>query len=75
MEKVSHPSFPYSLVCGKLHKLCGDGIIRTCVFLAEAHEILEQLHDEPVGGHFGPLIIVHKILVVGYWWPSLHKDV
>ncbi len=25
--------------------------------------------------HFGPLIIAHKILVVGYWWPSLHKDV
>jgi hypothetical protein len=31
---------PYSLVGGNIHKLCGDGIIHTCVSFAEAHKFL-----------------------------------
>jgi hypothetical protein len=32
---------PYSLVGMKLHNMCGDGIIHTCVSSTKAHKILE----------------------------------
>ncbi len=60
-------ALPYSLVGMKFHKLCRYGIICTWVSSTEAHEILKQLHDGPIRGHFGPFIITRKILAVGYW--------
>jgi hypothetical protein len=51
------------LVNGKFHKLGGDEVICTCVPSMKAHEILEQFHNGPIGGHFGPLITILKKLV------------
>ncbi len=74
-RRISIKALPYSLVGRKLHNLCGDGIIHTCISSTKAHKILEQLHDGQVRGHFGPLTTPHKILVTRYWCFSLHKYV
>jgi len=39
-----------------------------------AIKVLSELHDGPVGGHFGGDTIAHKILHAGYYWPTLFKD-
>jgi hypothetical protein len=36
--------------------------------------ILQELHNG-VGGHFSSTITIRKILDVGYWWPTMKKDV
>ncbi|CAM6083743.1 unnamed protein product [Calypogeia fissa] len=36
---------------------------------------MEALHDGEAGGHYGVDNTVRKILDVGYWWPTLYKDV
>ncbi|XP_073300484.1 uncharacterized protein [Primulina huaijiensis] len=36
-----------------VYKRCADQVIRRCVDGVEAHEILEQCHSSPYGGHFG----------------------
>ena len=39
----------------------------------EAEHILIELHDGPVGGHFGGETTAHKVLRVGYYWPTLFR--
>ncbi len=36
---------------------------------------MEDFHERLVGGHFGININVRKVLSLGYWWPTMHKDV
>eukprot|EP00253_Pinus_taeda_P024763 PITA_24763 len=38
-------------------------------------DILKACHDEPCGGHFVDKRTAYKILSLGYYWPSLFKDV
>ncbi len=36
---------------------------------------MRKLHEGPLGGHFVIKIMQRKILDVGYWWPTMYKDV
>jgi len=36
--------------------------------------ILTEAHDGIVGGHYAGSATAKKILRVGLWWPTLHKD-
>jgi hypothetical protein len=36
---------------------------------------MKELHEGPLGGHFVIEIMHRKILDVGYWWPTMYKDV
>ena len=35
---------------------------------------MQELHDGPVGGHFGADTTAHKIIHAGYYWPTLFRD-
>lgn len=35
---------------------------------------MEQVHDSINGGHFNGKAIFHKLLRLGYYWPSMEKD-
>ncbi len=37
--------------------------------------VMKKLHEGPLGGHFAMEITKKKILDVGYWWPTMYKDV
>lgn len=39
------------------------------------HDILHACHDEPYGGHYAIGRTTYNIFQVGYYWPTLHKDV
>jgi hypothetical protein len=38
------------------------------------YDILKACHDGPCGGHFADKRTAHKILKMGYYWPSIFKD-
>jgi len=38
------------------------------------HDILKACHDGCCGGHFADMIIGHKVLKMGYFWPSVFSD-
>jgi hypothetical protein len=38
------------------------------------YDLLKACHDGPCGGHFADKRTTHKILRMGYYWPSLFKD-
>ena len=51
-----------------------DQVTRRCLREDETYDILLAYHDEPCGGYFASKRIAIKILNIGYYWPTLHKD-
>jgi hypothetical protein len=48
--------------------------IRRCIREDEVYDLLKACHDGPCGGNFADKRTTHKILGMGYYWPSLFKD-
>jgi hypothetical protein len=51
-----------------------DGVLMHCLEKDEAEKVLLELHAGEDGGHFGGDTTAHKILRVGYYWPTLFRD-
>ena len=51
-----------------------DQEIRRCIGEDAIYDILKACHDGPCGGHLADKITAHKVLRMGYYWPSLFKD-
>eukprot|EP00253_Pinus_taeda_P006866 PITA_06866 len=51
-----------------------DMHIRRCVREDEIFDILKSCHDRPCGGHFVDRRTGHKVLQIGYYWPTIFKD-
>ncbi|XP_016740284.1 uncharacterized protein [Gossypium hirsutum] len=52
-----------------------DNIIRKYIVESKIDEILYHCHSSPSGGHFGGSHTGTKILQVGFFWPTVFKDV
>src|SRR4051812_15068146 len=57
-----------------LYKEGVDGIVRRCIPELEQQDILRQCHDSPYGGHHAGERTAHKVLQLGFYWPTLFKD-
>nr|GEZ60214.1 reverse transcriptase domain-containing protein [Tanacetum cinerariifolium] len=57
-----------------LFKVRSDGMIRRCGSGPETHTILDQCHHGPTGGHYGPNKTSKKVLVSGFYWPTIIKE-
>jgi hypothetical protein len=33
-----------------------------------------EMHEGPIGRHYGIETIVNKLLNYGYWWPTMQKE-
>eukprot|EP00253_Pinus_taeda_P019285 PITA_19285 len=51
-----------------------DSVLLRCLAKPEAQKVLQELHDGPVGGHFGADTTAHKIIHAGYYRPTLFRD-
>ena len=40
----------------------------------DIYEILKASHDGPCGGNFANKRTGHKVLQMGYYWPSIFRD-
>ena len=50
-----------------------DNVLLRCLEKDDSNQVLTELHDEPVGEHFDGETTKHKVLRVGYYWPTLFK--
>jgi hypothetical protein len=73
-KNIIHQSARYSWIGGYLFQTGADQEIRRCVQEDEVYDILKACHDGPCGGHFVDKRTAHKILRMGYYWPSIFKD-
>jgi hypothetical protein len=73
--KVGHKGKTFHFEKGNMYRVGQDNKLSRCLTTLEAHIVLKELHERVVGGHFATYIIAKKILDVGYWWPTLFKDI
>eukprot|EP00253_Pinus_taeda_P003643 PITA_03643 len=74
-SKIVRKSSTFTWIGGNLFKHGPDQILRCCVREEEVLDILLTCHDGPCGGHFVAKRTSFKILQVGYYWSTLHRDV
>lgn len=67
-------SEPYQLIQGILFRSNREGVLLRCLEKEDSERDLNEFHQGPAGGHFGGDTTVHKILRVGYYWPTLFRD-
>eukprot|EP00253_Pinus_taeda_P018929 PITA_18929 len=73
-RRIVHNSTSYSWINEELYKIGPYLIVRRCVREDEIPEILKACHNEPCGGHFSDRRTAYKILLLGYYWPSIFRD-
>eukprot|EP00253_Pinus_taeda_P017205 PITA_17205 len=64
----------FLMIVRHLFKMGADEILRQYVPDFERNNILVEAHGGAAGGHYVGKATMHKILRVGLWWPTLHKD-
>ena len=64
----------YQMIDGVLFQHNYEKVLLRCLEKNDAKLILIELHDGSVGGHFSRETTAHKVLRVGYYWPTLFKD-
>ena len=57
-----------------LWKHCSDQVLRRCVPKTESISIITFCHSYACRGHFRPKRTTLKVLLLGFYWPSLFKD-
>ena len=67
-------STSYQIIDGVLFRKNYDGLFLTCLDQEDAYKVVKELHDGPARGNFSGDNTAHKILRVGYYWPTLFKD-
>jgi hypothetical protein len=59
-------SRPYTHNDNPLYKIEPNGVLCQCLAFGEAKQILINLQEKLIGGHYGNNTIVKKLLAVGY---------
>jgi hypothetical protein len=67
-------STQYRLINLVLFRINYDGVLLRCLEHEDANKVLKELHDGPACGNFTGNTTAHKILRVGYYWPTLFRD-
>ena len=68
-------SSQYVVVGKDLYHKGKDDILRRVPLKEEIVEILRKMHEEACGGHFSHDIMLRKIMLTGFTWPTIHKDI
>ena len=73
-RKIIQQSARYYWIDGHLLYTGPDLEIRRCVREDEIFSILNAFHNEPCGGNFAEKRTGHKVLRMGYYWPTIFRD-
>ena len=70
-REIRLKSTTYQLIDNILFRKNSDGVLLRCLDKDETEMILKELYSGSAHGHFGGETTAHKILRVGYYWPTL----
>jgi hypothetical protein len=48
--------------------------LRRCVLEHERPRIIVEAHEGITGGHYAGKATTQKVLRIGLWWPTIHRD-
>ncbi|VFQ67186.1 unnamed protein product [Cuscuta campestris] len=64
----------YVIENGRLYKRSCNGTLLRCVDEAKAEQIMEEVHEGVCEAHQGPFSMARRIVLQGYFWPTMVKD-
>ena len=64
----------YHLANDTLYRKNYDGVWLRCLEKDDVDHVLKEMHDGPVGGHYGGETTPHIILRARYYWPTVFRD-
>ena len=73
IEELAHCA-QFVLFSGRLYKLGPEGVLRICPNPDQYKDILEYMHISVGGFHVSSKETVKRVLLDGYWWPTLRDD-
>ena len=62
------------LIRNVLYKRCFSRPYLRCLSHEEADYVMREVHEGICGDHSGARLLVHKLIRVGYYWPTMLKD-
>ncbi|KAK9073364.1 hypothetical protein SSX86_007688 [Deinandra increscens subsp. villosa] len=72
-RKVKVNSLQYQLQNGILYRKTYLGPLLRCLTIEEAKRVVREVHRGICGNHMGPRMVVNKLVILGYYWPGMHK--
>ncbi|GJS62234.1 reverse transcriptase domain-containing protein [Tanacetum coccineum] len=70
MEKIGN----YTMEDGVLYRKSYLVPLMRCVGPLQANYVIREVHMGSCGMHDGPRQVVAKVMNLGYYWPSMHRD-
>lgn len=64
----------FAVVSHRLFQRGTNGLLQRCMSEVDVPYTLAVCHDSVCGGHFFGQFIGKKIIIAGYFWPTLFKD-
>lgn len=64
----------YVIKDGKLYKKGYLAPLLRCVGPNQSDYLIREIHEGICGMHAGPRAVVSKLMNLGYYWPTMHKD-
>ena len=61
----------YVLLSDVLYKRGFSQPYLRCLSSDEANYLLREVHEEACGNHLGARSLIHKVVRVGYYWPTI----
>ena len=73
-RKLRIRSAKYVLINEVLYKRGFSQPYLRCLVLDEANYILREVHEGACGNHSGARALVHEVVRIGYYWPTIQAD-
>ncbi|XP_022014324.1 uncharacterized protein K02A2.6-like [Helianthus annuus] len=73
-ERVKIKARQYVLQSETLYKKGYLAPLLRCVGPEKSQYLIKEIHEGICGAHFGARSVVAKLMNLGYFWPSMHRD-
>ncbi|KAJ0600425.1 putative integrase, catalytic core, ribonuclease H-like superfamily [Helianthus annuus] len=73
-ERVRIKSRQYVLQGDILYKKGYLAPLLRCVGPEQSQYLIKEVHEGICGAHYGPRSVVSKLMNLGYFWPTMHRD-
>ncbi|XP_042423234.1 uncharacterized protein LOC122010827 [Zingiber officinale] len=71
---VRKQAHAYVMIGDQLYKRSFSRPLLKCMGMEEAYQALQEIHMGCCGSHVGGRTLSRKVLLVGYFWPTLQRD-
>ncbi|XP_073137642.1 uncharacterized protein [Henckelia pumila] len=72
--RLMQKSLLFVMMEGVLYKRSFSGPLLKCLSPKEAHYVLKEIHEGCCGNHLGSYSLARKVLLAGYFWPTILKE-